>query len=246
MSDSTGGLDAGEVNVTVQRTPTVLILDTSASMGRKTVSSDGDEKKKIEQLNEGLEYFKEEIMEEEHAKNRVDVAVVTFGETAELHQDFTHIEKWQPPKLSNDGRTPMADAIELGIDAAEAVKSFYSDEGIPYTRPFLWLLTDGEPTFIEEGGQRWNRIQKQLDVGTEKGHFSFFAMGVGGADMDTLNSLVNVTGRPALKIKEGMFKEYFEFLKNSLEMVSQEDDGAPDEVADVDHLKDFVQVDPDE
>jgi len=230
-----------DIDTTVERTPTVLILDTSGSMTQDSVGPDGESKENIERLNEGLGFFQEEVLKKEHASVRVDVGVVEFGSGADIRTDFTHIQDWNPPTLDASGRTPMGDAIELAIDMTEDVKSFYAEEGIPYNRPIFWLLTDGKPTDMDEGDGKWDQVQEQLRRGTEDKHFEMFAMGVGDADMDTLNALVEPTGRPALKIKEGMFAEYFEFLSNSLEDASEEE-GTPDQIGEPTDLEDFIEM----
>lgn len=238
------GLDPTDENleVTVERTPTVLILDTSWSMRSESTTAKGETKKDIDQLNEGLEMFKGEVLEKEHAATRVDVGLVEFGgQNATVKEDFTNIESFNPPTLSASGQTPMGDAIEKAIDMAEEVKTFYGDEGISYTRPLLWLLTDGAPTDMNEGDAMWDQVQRQLEVGAENDHFVFFAMGIGDADMKTLENLVEPTNRPALKIKEGMFKEYFEFLSNSLEDASAEE-GTLEQAGDPEKLKQFTQI----
>jgi len=230
-----------DIDETVERTPTVLILDTSGSMTQESVGSDGKSKENIERLNEGLDFFRDEVLEKEHASARVDVGVIEFGSGAEIRKDFTHIKNWTPPTLTASGKTPMGEAIELAIDMTEDVKTFYANEGIPYNRPIFWLLTDGKPTDMNQGDDKWNQVQQQLERATEDNHFELFAMGVGEADMDTLNALVEPTSRPALKIKEGMFAEYFAFLSNSLEDASQEE-GTPDQVGDTDDLKEFIEM----
>lgn len=230
-----------EIEPVLERTPTVLLLDTSGSMGNETETPDGDRKPKIAQLNEGLATFEEEMQAQEHANKRVDVALVTFGGTATVQQDFTPIRDWQPPQLEDGGTTPMGAAIERAIDLVEDRKEMYHREGIPYNRPFLWLLTDGMPTDMDEGDQDWIAVQDQLRDGVENNHFLFFAMGVSGADMGTLNALVSEpTDRPALELKEGMFTEFFRFVSNSMEQVSDPTSGDSVEL-DQDHLETFAQ-----
>ena len=243
MSNTDTGLAPEEIEATVQRTPAVLLLDTSGSMEEETATPGGERKEKIEHLNAGLELFAEEVKSKEHASVRVDVAIVTFGSEVEVTQEFTSIEEWTPPTLTASGSTPMGEAIETGIDLAEDVKRFYDENGISYTRPLLWLLTDGEPTDMSPGDSQWNHVQEQLAVGTSGNHFLFFAMGVGAANRETLNALVEETGKTALKIKEGMFKEYFQFVSNSLENASQPGGDTPDKVAERDELETFVQFD---
>lgn len=217
----TNRLEAEGIEPMLERTPTVLLLDTSGSMAEATQATDGTSKPKIAQLNEGLETFHREVSEKEHAKKRVDVAVVTFGDEPFVTQEFTSIEDWTPSTLSEGGRTPMGGAIELAIELVDDRKEFYRENGIQYNRPLLWLLTDGEPTDMQPDDSAWNTVQGLLEDGTRNNRFEFFAMGVGGAQMDTLNELVaEPTGRPAFRIKEGMFLEYFQFLSNSLETAS--------------------------
>jgi len=118
----------------------------------------------------------------------------------------------------------MGDAIEIAIDRVEDVKSTYSAEGISYNRPILWLLTDGKPSYMEPGDERWDIVQRQLEVGTNKDKFLFFALGMGDADVDRLNRLAEGTGGPALKMKPGQFSEFFNFVSNSLESHSEASD----------------------
>lgn len=232
-------LDASEITGTRERTPTVLLLDTSGSMKEEAETPQGERKPKITQLNEGLQTFKTEVSSKEHAEKRVDISVVTFGSEVNTVQEFTPFQNWEPRQLEAVGNTPMGEAIMEGIELIDQRKEAYRQDGIPYNRPLVWLLTDGVPTDFDNGDTKWSRIQNHLENEKE---FEFFAMGVGEADMQFLNELVAPTGRPALKIKEGMFKEYFQFLSNSIEQVS--DPASGDEVQlDEKQLAKFTQVD---
>lgn len=220
------GFDPEAIPASVERTPTVLLLDTSSSMANASPTSDGDRNPRIEQLNEGLRLFKQEVSSVTHAQERVDVAVVTFSSTATVEQEFTAVTNWEPPTLEAQGGTAMGTAVERAIELITERKQEYRERGVPYNRPLIWLLTDGEPTDMAEGGPTWTRVQNRLDADRA---FEFFAMGVSeDADIPTLNALVAPTGRPALRIKQGMFTEYFEFLSNSLTAAA--DPGAGGEV----------------
>jgi len=241
MDDRTA-LEAEGIEPSLERTPTVLLLDTSGSMSNSTKTPDGSEDPKIDQLNDGLQTFHDEVSNKEHAEERADVAIVTFGNGAEVKQEFTPFKNWSPSKLTAGGKTPMGSAIEKAIDKVEERKEYYQDNAIQYNRPLLWLLTDGMPTDMDNGGDKWQRMQSKLKNGKENKKFEFFAIGVSGADMEALNDLVKEpTERPALKIKEGMFEEYFKFLSNSLETASDPDSGDSFQL-DQDHLQAFAQV----
>jgi uncharacterized protein YegL len=215
--------DGERLEHTVERTPTVLILDTSGSMRNPPA---GSTTRRIDLLSDGLEHFKQEVIEKTHAERRVDISVITFGEGARVEQEFTQVKNWTPPTLRAGGMTAMADAIEGAIDRVEDVKSTYSREGISYNRPILWLLTDGKPD-MAEGGKRWEIVKRQLEVGTKEDKFIFFALGIGEADTERLGRLVEGTGNPALKMEPGQFAEFFNFVSNSLESHSEQS-GEPD------------------
>lgn len=221
-------LDPNKIEPTVARTPTILVLDTSWSMTK----TGGQSKSRIDLLNEALEFFKDEVESENTAKDRVDVAVVTFGGEVSIESDFTPIDDWKPPTLEASGNTPMGTAIETAFDLDEDRKAEYREHGLGYNRPLIWLLTDGEPTDMEEGDQQWNRIQDFLEEGTKDNHLLFFAMGVGEeANMDVLDELVSVTDQKegAIPVEEGMFQEVFRVVSNSLQKQSQPGDEVDEE-----------------
>ena len=79
------------------------------------------------------------------AAKRVDLAIVNFGPAVEVASPFGSIKAYQPPMLQAGGSTPMGAAIELGLDLLEARKTEYRRNGIPYYRPWLFMITDGAP-----------------------------------------------------------------------------------------------------
>jgi uncharacterized protein YegL len=226
------GLDPELGNPTVERTPTVLILDTSYSMSKEKPDGSGNIKPRIEQLNEGLELFKNEIENKTHAEMRVDVSIVSFGGDVSVDQEFMPIKQLDLPNLSAGGNTPMGEAIEEAVSITNERKQQYRDNGYAYNRPLFWLLTDGEPTDMEPGDQQWEKAQRLLSQGTEEDHLLFFAFGIGeDADTDTLEKLVSVTDQSAFKLEDGMFEELFEVASNSLE--KQSEPGGGEEELDV-------------
>jgi uncharacterized protein YegL len=190
--------------------PTVLLLDTSGSMA---------EAGKIAALNQGLMAFKEDVAGDELASKRVDVAVVTFGTDVRVLHAFSSIEDFAPPSLDAGGMTPMGAAITRAMDLVEERKQQYQDKGVDYTRPWIFMITDGEPTDMRPGDETWNAVVGRVHEGEAGRKFMFFAVGVEPARMDVLRQIAP-PNRPPVQLKERRFRELFQWLSNSQARVS--------------------------
>ncbi len=191
------------------RCPCLLILDTSGSMNGRPIA----------ELNAGLRIFKEELTADAMASQRVEVALMTFGPVRVL-SEFETADMFQPPILETTGDTPMGSAIMQGLDMLEARKSVYRHAGIAYYRPWVFLITDGAPTdsFLAAA----ERV-RQGDNPSRKS-FSFFGVGVDGADMSKLSQICS-PDRPPLKLKGLSFRELFTWLSSSLGGVARSQPG---------------------
>jgi uncharacterized protein YegL len=190
------------------RCPCLLLLDTSHSMQGQPIS----------ELNNGLVAFKDELAADALAVKRVEIAIITFGPVATL-ADFHTADAFQPPRLSTSGDTPMGAAIVQGIEMIRHRKDKYKTNGIDYHRPWIFLITDGAPT------DQWASAVEAVRRGEQDNAFSFFAVGVQGADMNTLNQ---IAPRGALKLSGLRFRELFAWLSSSLKGVSHSQSHSPD------------------
>ena len=197
------------------RLPCVLLLDTSASMQGRPIA----------ELNEGIRLYRSELLADQLAAKRVEVAVVTFGEEARTASDFTTAEHFEPPLLHADGSTPMGAAINLGLAMVEQRKLAYRANGIPYFRPWIFLITDGAPT------DEWRFAARKVKSGEEHRGFAFFAVGVEGADFDVLRE---VSTRAPLKLQGLRFRDLFQWLSNSQRSLSQSTPGEQDRITFID------------
>jgi uncharacterized protein YegL len=189
---------------------TVLLLDVSGSMA---------EFSKIKQLNEGINIFKKDLTKDELARKRVDLAVVTFGGTVEVVNDFSSIDEFNPTTLGARGQTPMGEAILNAIDLIETRKADYKRKGIDYYRPWIFMITDGEPTDMQPGDPLWMRVVENVHGGETSKKFLFWAVGVEPANMSLLKQIAP-PNRPPVMLKQGKFAELFEWLSKSQSKVS--------------------------
>jgi uncharacterized protein YegL len=183
------------------RCPCVLLLDTSKSMSGKP----------IEELNAGLKLFHDELLEDELASKRVEVAVVSFG-PVRVATDFSTPEFFDVPALAAEGETPLGAAIDQALSLVEERKETYRENGINYYRPWIFLITDGAPT------DPWEKAAKAIQAGEKEGRFAFFPVGVEKANMDVLAKL---SSRKPLHLDGLRFRDLFSWLSRSLQKVSQ-------------------------
>jgi uncharacterized protein YegL len=183
------------------RCPCVLVLDTSGSM----------EGRPLTQLNAGYQTLLTELLEDALAAKRVELAVVTFG-PVKLVQDFETPDMIAASDLDVTGDTPMGEAIEFAIDLVKQRKDVYREAGIAYYRPWIFVITDGSPT------DSWKAAARAVKEGEASNAFSLFAVGVEGADMETLKQ---IAVREPIRLKGLRFAELFRWLSNSLKSVSR-------------------------
>jgi len=180
------------------RCPCLLLLDTSSSMAGAAIA----------ELNAGLQSFKRELQADELAMQRVELAIITFG-PVQVHAAFQTADGFDPPLLHASGNTPMGEAIMHGLDMLEARKKDYKQAGVSYFRPWVFLITDGGPT------DAWQAAAHRVHTGEQSKAFSFFAVGVSGADMRTLSQICS-PDRPPLGLRGLQFRELFKWLSSSL------------------------------
>ena len=207
------------------RCPCVLLVDVSSSMYGKPIDA----------LNEGLARFTEELNKDPLASLRVEVAIITFGSTAEVVQDFVTADQFNAPTLVANGTTMMSAGINLALDKIEERKQMYRDNGIDYYRPWLFLMTDDAPTETSDAVDAASENLKQAE--SEK-RIAAFSVGVEGADMDTL---AEISPRRPLMLKGLEFSSMFVWLSQSMSRVSAS--RTDDEITlDTDGLRDWAAV----
>lgn len=202
------------------RVPICLCLDCSPSMsGKPELGAPPDTiGVPIDELNDGVRLFFNTIKNDEIAKYSAEIAIVAFSGVAELVLDFNYIENVEVPTLELDlkrGGTSIGEAVRLAIDALERRKQEYKHAGVDYYQPWLILMTDGYPT--DDSHIPISQKIKSLVLDKK---LVVFPIGIGsGSDMDVLKMFSPT--RPPLRLKGLNFREFFEWLSQSVSRVSQ-------------------------
>jgi len=190
------------------RCPCVLLLDVSSSM-------QGDA---IQALNEGLKAFQREVSGDLIAARRVEIAIVTFGSSANVVQDFVTVDQFLPPELNAGGQTFLGAGIDTALNLLEQRKAAYRNSGVAYYRPWVFLITDGAP--VGEADAVVESSRTRLVAEQESGKLVFFAVGTESADFQKLGTFTTAT-RPPLQLRGVQFVQLFEWLSKSQQAVAQ-------------------------
>lgn len=197
---------------TERRCPVIILQDTSASM-----------RGWIHQVNAGLEDLKEDLSQDALASQRVEIAVVSFG-PVQLVQDFVTVDQWLPPALTASGSTPMGEALLFAVEQLRLRKRAYREAGIPYYRPWIWLVTDGAPT------DDWRGALDTVHAERRRGGLELFTIGTDQADFGVLKEISDP--RPPVRLRQAKYREMFVWLSQSLKPVSKADPGSQVDLGD--------------
>lgn len=192
----------------------VLVLDVSGSMRGERIAA----------LNAGLQTFFADIRSNYALADALEIAIITFdGDVKKLVHPALVDDIVLPTLKSRGGMTNLAGAIESAIDLVEARKQFYRAHGVSYKRPWIIPMTDGMPS---NHAGAIKSITSAIHRGMAENSFHFFAIGVmvNKAAMQTLNR-ISVPSVPAAKLDGIRFSDFFQWLSNSMDKVSQSREG---------------------
>lgn len=197
---------------TSQRLPCVLLLDRSASM---------EDSGAIDELNAALRILEEEWKKDDIASQRVQVLVIQFGgdDEVEVVSDWTDAMAFSAPQLTANGLTPIGEAVRVGLAKLEEQKSRYRANGIAYNRPWVFLITDGQPTDDD-----WQQAAAECRASEQAEKLIFFGIGVGNAA--DLTNLAEFSTRKPNRMQGLKFRELFLWLSRSTRSASKEASGS--------------------
>ena len=230
--------DVGLASNPEPRCACVLLLDVSGSMAEivsdaghdlgYSVQQDGKTYRavsggvsRIDLLNEGVRAYHTDLMGDSLAIQRVEVSLITFGGTVQTVVPFVTAGEFTPPTLVANGGTPMGEAILQAVESVAERKRLYKQNGLHYFRPWIFLITDGEPT------DAWQPAATSVREGENRKAFAFFAVGVEGANFEVLRQ---ISVREPLRLIGCSFREMFVWLSQSQRSVSHANPGQEDQL----------------
>lgn len=213
-----------------ERIPVLLVLDTSASMGRP------EHEPRIGRLNAALGDWFADASAQPGLRGRIEIAIITFDSAIRVLDPgggpdrpggaasaFRLIADAHPPQLRASGFSLMLPAIETALQLATEHKRTLEVDGIPSRRPLIWLLTDGAPS--DETGAALAPADlaataQRLRAEEAAGRCLFFAIGVAGADLHMLEVLAPAS---TMMLSSFSYREILRFVSRSSDNVKSSD-----------------------
>lgn len=180
-----------------------LLLDTSISMAGAP----------LESLMQGIAEFKEVTKNNADAQSRVDIAVIEFNDAPHVIQEFSPLPELRVPNLTARGCTAMGAAINLAIDKVKERNREYAELGTPCYQPWIFMITDGEPTDDITTAQQ--RIYEEEHKG-KYGKLKFWTIGVPGYNREVAHSL----SKRLIELEKPDFSGIFQWLSESVSIIS--------------------------
>jgi uncharacterized protein YegL len=190
-----------------QRTPCVVVVDGSGSM-------DGGP---INNLNEALKAFEAALKEDDEASVRVQVQIIRLGDDDEANvlTDWVDAIDFVAPTVEANGTTPLGKAVDLAMSEIQTQKERYKQNAIPYTRPWLFVFTDGEPT------DDWQDVAERCKLEQAQKRFVLFPIAVGETAPTGVLQAFCGPERKVLRTGDVKFREMFLWLAASLAATSR-------------------------
>ena len=202
------------VNNPNQRTPFVLVLDASYSMGQKTSSGAIP----IQALNAGIQELERCLKADPIALTRVQLAIVCVGgpnNSADVLMDWTDCSNFEAFPMSANGNTPLAEGLLCALRLIEDGKAQLRASGVSYTKPWLYVISDGEPT---SDPQLWQRAVQECRAAEEQKKVEIFGIAVEGANISKSNEM---SVRPIIPLAGVNFKELFKWITASVTVAAK-------------------------
>jgi uncharacterized protein YegL len=193
-----------------QRLPCALVLDCSGSMAGTP----------IDQLNDAVSQLTRALNDDPTARRRVQLMVVRCGGGVNVEAEWRDVANFQAPTLTATGDTPLGRATLEAVDRIEQQVEVYKKHGVPYLRPWMFIITDGSPT-----DPQWADCADKVRGAIQAKKLIVYPFGIAGADMNNLAKFQSPGGN-VWNVDGVDFRELFQWLSRSASAASRSAPGA--------------------
>jgi uncharacterized protein YegL len=217
--------DLSEIQIATNpapRTPCVLVLDVSGSMND---AASGTGHRRIDELNEGIRALHAALRGDPDAIRRVEIALVTVGgpeSTATLAQDFSTVDYFEPPVFEAGGGTPLGEGVITALEALDTRRRLLRRYGRAITRPWMFVLSDGEPTDEENV---WQAAVTQAKESVKRGSCLVYPLLIEGTRNPRLAELSEA---PVTPLRAAKFVEFFRWVSAVVSRPIRSESDVPD------------------
>ncbi len=191
----------------------VLVFDVSGSMATS-----------IDAMNEALGTFIENLCLgiggfSVGSKDSVEIGIIQFDSkvsVVRLPRLVSSISE-APILQVNCGKTNTTAAIDAAINMVDSRKTQFKNVGLPYYRPWIILITDGNPDPFNEN--EINLAASKVRLGIENKNFIFNAIGVGKKVDEKFLKYISLGNYNRISRKN--FSSMFQTLSCSLNSMSK-------------------------
>lgn len=192
------------VNANESHMACLLLLDTSGSMQGEPIDA----------LNQAVNDFKTQVLQDERTGAILDIAIVEFNNNTRVVQEFVPIGIMNPVNLQAGGGTNMAPAVEKAITMVDERYNFYLSTGAQPYKPWIVLISDGVPDI----GNNIDGVAQKVREKEAQGKLKLFSLGVEGYDPVTLHKL---SGEKVMRLRGFDFTGFFgDWLVKSMRVIS--------------------------
>lgn len=200
----------------------VLVLDVSGSMRGS----------KLDALNQGVRDLFTQIQTADGVPetliDQLEIAIIQYDEEVCILRDPKLLEDGElPPTLTERGSvTETVMAIEEAIKLVEDRKAFYKSTGQSYYRPWIIVMTDGEPYGNKASDADIEAISQKVAIESNpKTGKKYMIMGIGVGSEANMEKLKRMTGGRAMALQGLKFGSFFTWLSASLSTVASSKEG---------------------
>ena len=198
--------------------PCCLLLDCSGTMQIEIAPGFT----RMDALNAGLQMFEKEVKSDPTVRNSVEVSIVDIGgksaHKCTLIQPWVFAKDLQVTKLEANGSTPLAEGLIMALDIVDEKKQQYQQAGRNYYRPWIIVISDGEPT---DSAEKWGNCVITVQKALKEKRALVITVAIDGCNKDKLNQ---VSGFKTQELSSHRFSEFFVWLSHSLGETSRSSD----------------------